>query len=63
MANHGAVSVAGSLAKALDQLPYLEYICELQLKAMATGHAIKLLDAQEIDHVAGLLKSYGQKTD
>lgn len=63
MANHGAVSVAATLAKALDQLPYLEYICELQLMAMSTGRDIKLLSADEISHVASMLGSYGQKTD
>jgi L-fuculose-phosphate aldolase len=57
------VSVGPTLAKALDQLPYLEYICELQLKAMATGRDIKLLSRAEIDHVASLLRGYGQKTD
>ncbi|MEN9711528.1 MAG: hypothetical protein RL441_1520 [Actinomycetota bacterium] len=63
MANHGAVSVAATLAKALDQLPYLEYICELQLTAMSTGRDIKLLGADEIERVANMLGSYGQKTD
>ena len=63
MANHGAVSVAATLAKALDQLPYLEYICELQLTAMSTGRDIKLLSTDEIEHVASMLGSYGQKTD
>ncbi len=63
MANHGAVSVAATLAKALNQLPYLEYICELQLTAMSTGRDIKLLSTDEIEHVASMLGSYGQKTD
>jgi L-fuculose-phosphate aldolase len=60
MSNHGAVSAGPTLSKAMDQLAYLEYICEVQLKAMATGHPIKVLPNEEIEKVVGMLSGYGQ---
>lgn len=63
MSNHGAVSVGPTLDKALDQLPYLEYICEIELRAMATGRDIKRVTSSQIDEVIQLLAGYGQKTD
>lgn len=60
MSNHGAVSAGPNLSKAMDQLAYLEYICEVQLKAMATGHPIKVLPNEEIEKVVGMLSGYGQ---
>ena len=60
MSNHGAVSAGATLTKAMDQLAYLEYICEVQLKAMATGQPIKVLADAEIDKVVGMLSGYGQ---
>lgn len=63
MSNHGAVSVGPTLDKALDQLPYLEYICEIELRAMATGRDIKRVTPSQIDEVIQLLAGYGQKTD
>jgi L-fuculose-phosphate aldolase len=61
MSNHGAVSVGATLSKAYDQLQYLEYICDIQLRAMATGKDIKVLPLDEIAKVHGLLSHYGQK--
>ena len=61
MSNHGAVSVGATLSKAYDQLQYLEYICDIQLRAMATGKDIKVLSQDEIAKVAGMLSSYGQQ--
>ena len=60
MSNHGAVSAGATLTKAMDQLAYLEYICEVQLKAMATGAPIKVLSDEEISKVVGMLSGYGQ---
>ena len=60
MSNHGAVSAGATLTKAMDQLAYLEYICEVQLKAMATGAPIKVLSHEEISKVVGMLSGYGQ---
>lgn len=63
MSNHGAVSVGSTLKAAFEQLPYLEYVCELHLKALATGRDIKVLDVAEIEHVKELLTGYGQQAD
>ncbi|PIE27615.1 MAG: class II aldolase, partial [Micrococcales bacterium] len=62
MANHGAVTTAGTLKQALSLLEYLEYVCEIQLRAMATGLPVKTLPEREIAVVAGLLQNYGQQT-
>ena len=63
MSNHGAISVGGTLTAAFEQLPYLEYVCELHLKALATGRDIKVLDPAEIENVKQLLVGYGQQAD
>ena len=35
--------------------PYLEYICEVHLRAMSTGHPIKVLDdKQTVDATRGI---------
>lgn len=60
MANHGAVTIGPTLDKAVSLLPYLEYICDVHLRAMATGHPIKVLDEQQVAHTVDALKSYGQ---
>jgi L-fuculose-phosphate aldolase len=54
MANHGAVTTAA----------YLEWLCEVYLRALAAGgsaSAPRLLPADEITLVAGQLAGYGQK--
>ncbi|AXE37678.1 class II aldolase/adducin family protein [Acidipropionibacterium virtanenii] len=48
MSNHGAITTGPTLAKALDLLPYLEYICEVQLRAMSTGRPVKTLSAEQM---------------
>ncbi|PRY10754.1 class II aldolase/adducin family protein [Kineococcus rhizosphaerae] len=60
MGNHGAVVVGADLTKVLAQVPYLEYVCDVQLRALATGRPVKTLPADEITRVAGLLAGYGQ---
>ena len=60
MSNHGAVTVGPTLDKALSLLPYLEYICDVQLRAMATGIPVKVLDGAEVDYMVEALKGYGQ---
>lgn len=60
MANHGAVTIGATLDKALSLLPYLEYICEIQLRAMATGAPVKLLDAAQTDAMVIAMQGYGQ---
>jgi L-fuculose-phosphate aldolase len=60
MAHHGAVTLGPSLAKALDLVAYLEYICDLQLRALATGLPVRTLSTEEIEGVVADLRGYGQ---
>lgn len=62
LANHGAVVVAATLSAALVLVRYLEYICDVHLRALSTGLPVRTLDPAEIDRVAGLLYGYGQST-
>lgn len=60
MSNHGAIVVGTDLAKTMDLVPYLEYLCDVQLLAMSSGRAVRVLDSEEIARVTELLGSYGQ---
>jgi L-fuculose-phosphate aldolase len=60
LANHGAVCIADSVPSALDLAAYLEYLCDVQLRAMATGRPIRTLPADEIQAVMRALADYGQ---
>jgi L-fuculose-phosphate aldolase len=60
MANHGAVCTGSSLRAALTGSRYLEWLCEVYLRALAAGTP-RLLPADEIDLVAGKLADYGQQ--
>jgi L-fuculose-phosphate aldolase len=60
MSNHGAIVVGSELPRIMDLVPYLEYICDVQLRAMSAGRPLQLLDPKEIAHVTELLGSYGQ---
>ena len=60
MANHGAITTGATLDKALSLLPYLEYICEIQLRAMATGAAIKYVSDAEMEQAIIGMSTYGQ---
>jgi len=53
MANHGVTVVGETIARAFDDLYYLERACELQVKAMQTGRPLKLVS----DNVAGNVKA------
>jgi L-fuculose-phosphate aldolase len=61
MAHHGAVTLGQSLAKALDLVAYLEYICDLHLRALATGLPVRTLSTEEIEGVVADLQGYGQQ--
>ncbi|KMO73170.1 class II aldolase [Mycolicibacterium chubuense] len=61
MGNHGAVLAGAALPKVLNLVPYLEYVCDVQLRAMASGAPVRVLDAKEIADVASLLAGYGQQ--
>jgi L-fuculose-phosphate aldolase len=63
MANHGAVTTAPDLRSALTGSRYLEWLCEVYLRALAAGQGSgpRLLPADEIALVAGQLTGYGQR--
>jgi L-fuculose-phosphate aldolase len=61
LGNHGAVTVGDDLSTALDLAGYLEYLCDVQLRAAATGRPVRTLPAAELDVVAGRLGSYRQR--
>jgi len=52
MGNHGAVTVADGLARAYALAEYLEYLCDLHLRALATGLPVRTLPPEEIARVA-----------
>lgn len=59
MANHGAVTTGPDLATAHERAAYLEWICDVYLRAAAAGTP-RLLPASEIRRVAAKLSTYGQ---
>jgi L-fuculose-phosphate aldolase len=61
LGNHGALTVGAALAGALELVAYLEYVCDLHLRALATGLPVRTLPAEEIDAVAAALRGYGQR--
>jgi L-fuculose-phosphate aldolase len=64
MANHGAVTTGEDLRSALTGSRYLEWLCEVYLRALAARNAHRaprLLPADEIALVAGKLAGYGQR--
>jgi L-fuculose-phosphate aldolase len=61
MANHGAVCVGASIRTAMDLAAYLEYVCDVHLRAMSTGLPVRTLPAAEVERVAKLLVTYGQR--
>ncbi|BBY26815.1 class II aldolase/adducin family protein [Mycolicibacterium sediminis] len=62
MGNHGAVLVGAALPKVLSMVPYLEYLCDVQLRAMASGAPVRVLDEAEITEVGRRLAGYGQQS-
>ncbi len=58
LGNHGALTVGGSLAEAYARAQYLEWLCDVWLRASAAGSP-RLLPAAEIALVAEKLRSYG----
>jgi L-fuculose-phosphate aldolase len=63
MANHGALTTGPDLRSALTGTRYLEWLCEVYLRALSAGRpgGPRLLPADEIELVAGQLASYGQR--
>jgi L-fuculose-phosphate aldolase len=60
MGNHGAVTVGPDLVTAHDKSIYLEWLCEVYLRASSAGSP-RLLSALEIDAVGSKLEGYGQR--
>ncbi|MFV0462891.1 MAG: class II aldolase/adducin family protein [Nostocoides sp.] len=59
MANHGAVIVGSDLSRVVSQVPYLEYLCDVQLRAGAYGSPATLTE-QELATAAEAMVGYGQ---
>jgi len=58
LANHGTITVGATLAEAYDRAIYLEWLCEVWLRASSVG-APRLLDDEEIARVVDKLATYG----
>jgi L-fuculose-phosphate aldolase len=52
MGNHGAVTVAATLSQAYALAEYLEYLCDVHLRALATGLPVRTLPPGEIAQMA-----------
>ena len=60
MGNHGAVTVGPDLVTAHDKSIYLEWLCEVYLRASSAGSP-RLLSSLEIDAVGVKMEGYGQR--
>jgi L-fuculose-phosphate aldolase len=60
MGNHGAVTVGPDLMTAHDKSGYLEWLCDVYLRASSVGSP-RLLPAAEIDAVGAKMAGYGQR--
>jgi len=61
LGSHGAVTIGQDLKTAYDRAVYLEWVCDVYLRAAAAGTP-RLLPPGEIEAVAAKLASYGQRT-
>ena len=50
LANHGVIVVGPNMSEAFDDLYYLERACEVQVKAMQTGHPLAVINEQHGEH-------------
>ena len=62
MGNHGAVAVGQDLMTAHDKSVYLEWLCDVYLRAAAAGTP-RLLSPAQITAVGVKLAGYGQPGD
>ena len=60
LGSHGAVTTGQDLKTAYDRSVYLEWVCDVYLRAAAAGTP-RLLPPGEIEAVAARLASYGQR--
>ena len=58
LANHGAVTVGGTLEAAYERAVQLEWLCQVWLTARAAGQP-RLLPPEEIAEVAEIVRDYG----
>lgn len=61
MKNHGAITTGPTVKKAVSMLPILEYVCDVQLRAMATGAEIALLDDAQMANAKQGMAGYGKQ--
>jgi L-fuculose-phosphate aldolase len=61
MKNHGAITIGATVQKAVSMLPILEYVCDVQLRAMATGAEIALLDDSQMSDAKQAMSGYGKQ--
>lgn len=58
LGNHGAVTIGATLAEAYTRAVYLEWLCEVWLRASAVGRP-RLLPLAEIERVQRRISTYG----
>jgi L-fuculose-phosphate aldolase len=61
MSNHGAITIGEDLGQAYERSVYLEWLCDVQLRAMSTGRPLKVLPPEEIAEVGIRIADYGQQ--
>lgn len=61
MKNHGAITIGPNLKKAVSMLPILEYVCDIQLRAMATGQPVALLNDEQMENARLGMADYGKQ--
>lgn len=59
MGSHGAVTTGPDVKTALERAVYLEWLCDVYLRATSAG-APRILPPEEIDRVVARLATYGQ---
>ena len=60
LGNHGAVTIGDTLDLAYERARYLEWLCDVALRALSAGVGPRLLTAAQLDAVAPRLAAYGQ---
>jgi L-fuculose-phosphate aldolase len=60
LGNHGAITYAKTIAEAYSQAVYLEWLCDVYLRASAAGDP-RLLGEEEIERVRRKLATYGPR--
>lgn len=61
MKNHGAITIGPTVKKAAGLLPILEYVCEIHLRAMATGAPVALLSPEQMADAKAAIADYGKQ--